>query len=76
MDPKTEIQIYEKMFEECEGKAIVSTLHRLHLLTYFDYVYILEEGVIVDQGSFTDLKTNSAIFRELWRHQEEKRAVN
>ena len=76
VDPKTEIQIYEKMFEECEGKAIVSTLHRLHLLTYFDYVYILEEGVIVDQGSFTDLKTNSAIFRELWRHQEEKRAVN
>jgi len=76
VDPKTEIQIYEKMFEECNGKAIVSTLHRLHLLTYFDYVYILEEGVIVDQGSFADLKNNSSIFRELWRHQEEKKMAN
>jgi len=72
VDPKTEIQIYEKLFHECKGKAIISSLHRLYLLSYFDYVYILKNGHVVASGTFLDLKKNSAIFNELWRHQEDK----
>jgi ABC-type multidrug transport system fused ATPase/permease subunit len=75
VDPKTEIQIYEKLFEECRGKAIVSSLHRLYLLSYFDYVYILKNGRIVDEGTFAALRKNSAIFNELWRHQEDKTGI-
>ncbi|HEY4965555.1 MAG TPA: ABC transporter ATP-binding protein [Puia sp.] len=73
VDPKTEIQIYEKMFEEYKNKAVVSSLHRLYLLSYFDYVYVLKEGHIVDEGTFTELKSRSAFFQDLWKHQEEKR---
>src|SRR5450631_263012 len=73
VDPKTEIQIYEKMFEEFKNKAIVSSLHRLYLLSYFDYVYVLREGYIVDEGTFAELKSRSPVFRDLWKHQEEKR---
>jgi ABC-type multidrug transport system fused ATPase/permease subunit len=72
VDPKTEIQIYEKLFAECKDKAIVSSLHRLYLLSYFDYVYVLRSGRVVDEGTFEELKANSSIFKELWRHQEEK----
>lgn len=72
VDPKTEIQIYEKLFKECEGKAIVSSLHRLYLLSYFDYVYVLKNGRIADEGTFEDLKGRSAIFQDMWRHQQEK----
>jgi ABC-type multidrug transport system fused ATPase/permease subunit len=76
VDPKTEIQIYEKLFKECEGKAVVSTLHRLYLLSYFDYVYVLRNGRIADEGTFDDLKNGSATFQELWRHQQEKAMVS
>ena len=72
VDPKTEIQIYEKLFKECEGKAIVSSLHRLYLLSYFDYVYVLKNGRIAAEGTFEDLKGRSAIFQDMWRHQQEK----
>jgi ABC-type multidrug transport system fused ATPase/permease subunit len=72
VDPKTEIQIYEKLFEECKNKAVVSSLHRLYLLSYFDYVYVLRSGHIVDEGSFEDLKKRSPVFIELWKHQQEK----
>ena len=72
VDPKTEIQIYEKLFEECKGKAVVSSLHRLYLLSYFDYVYVLRNGHIIDEGTFTELKLRSPAFQELWKHQEEK----
>lgn len=70
VDPKTEIEIYEKLFAECAGKVVVSSLHRLYLLRYFDYVYVLKNGRIVDEGSFNDLREASVQFQELWRHQE------
>ena len=71
VDPKTETRIYENMFREFSGKAMVSALHRLHLLRNFDYVYVLSKGRIVDEGTFPDLRAHSAAFGELWRHQEE-----
>lgn len=70
IDPKTEAMIYDKMFVEFSDKAVISTLHRLHLLVKFDYVYLLRDGHVVDEGTFAHLRQNSAAFRELWQHQE------
>ncbi len=75
VDPKTEVQIYQKLFKECEGKVVVSSLHRLYLLSYFDYVYVLNNGYIVDEGTFLDLRLRSKVFQELWRHQEDEVGV-
>lgn len=75
VDPKTELKIYEKIFQEFSDKAIVSSLHRLHLLTHFDYVYILDQGKVVDEGTFESLRIRSAIFQELWKHQEESMRI-
>jgi len=72
VDPKTEIRIYEKLFKECKNKAVVSSLHRLYLLSYFDYVYVLQHGRIADEGTFADLKNRSSVFKELWKHQEDR----
>ncbi|MBS1600105.1 MAG: ABC transporter ATP-binding protein [Bacteroidetes bacterium] len=71
VDPKTEANIYKKLFAAFGDKAIVSSLHRLHLLWMFDHVYILQEGTIIDEGTFDHLRNNSAVFQDLWRHQEE-----
>jgi ABC-type multidrug transport system fused ATPase/permease subunit len=73
VDPKTEIQIYERLFQEYKDKSVISSLHRLYLLSYFDYVYVLQAGRIAAEGSFEELKNSSTIFRELWKHQEDKR---
>ena len=71
VDPKTEFDIYHKLLGEFADKAVVSTLHRLHLLPMFDYIYILRSGRIVDEGSFVELRQKSAIFQEMWAHQKE-----
>ncbi len=73
VDSKTENQIYEKLFEEYNNKVIVSSLHRLYMLTHFDYIYVLQHGSIVDQGTYSELLSKSLIFQELWRHQQEKK---
>ncbi len=72
VDLNTEAKIYKKMFEAWKDKTIVSSLHRLHLLCYFDYIYILQNGRIVDEGNFMDLKTRSVIFGDLWKHLQDK----
>lgn len=71
VDPKTELAIYRELLREFAGKAVVSTLHRLHLLPLFDYIYIMQSGKIVDEGSFTELRQRSTIFQEMWTHQED-----
>ena len=73
VDPKTEAQIYENIFRAFAGKAMVSSLHRLHLLPHFDYIYVLENGSMVAEGKFDDLRQNSESFKSLWKHQEEIR---
>ncbi|WP_077922222.1 ABC transporter ATP-binding protein [Spirosoma sp. 209] len=71
VDPKTEFQIYHSMLSEFRQKVVVSTLHRLHLLPMFDYIYILRDGKVVDEGTFVHLRQHSAIFGEMWAHQKE-----
>lgn len=72
VDPRTEMQIYKKMFETFSDKAVISSLHRLHLLSAFNYIYIMDKGKIIDEGSFDQLRNTSAIFNELWDHQKSK----
>lgn len=71
VDPKTESLIYERMFAQMGDKVVVSALHRLHLLTRFDYIYVLGQGKVLDEGTLPELLEKSAAFRDLWAHQEE-----
>lgn len=76
VDPKTEVLIYDQLFHTFADKAVVSTLHRLHLLPKFDYIYIMDNGKIVDEGDFAYLKAKSPVFQVLWKHQEESMRVH
>jgi ABC-type multidrug transport system fused ATPase/permease subunit len=70
IDPRTEVRIYDHLFETFKDKAVISSLHRLHLLPKFDYIYILDKGCIVDEGTFEQLQLTSPVFQEMWEHQK------
>jgi ATP-binding cassette subfamily B protein len=69
IDPRTEKKIYHSLFDTFKDKAVISSLHRLHLLKDFDYIYILRDGIIIDEGSFESLSRYSLVFKEMWQHQ-------
>lgn len=71
VDPKTEAMIYQKMFSAFANKALISSMHRLHLLYQFDYIYVLKQGRIVAEGTFEYLREHSPVFQELWKHQKD-----
>jgi ABC-type multidrug transport system fused ATPase/permease subunit len=72
VDPRTEALIYDGLFKAFSDKAIISSIHRLHLLARFDYVYVLHQGSIIAEGSFEYLRDNNPAFQEMWRHQKEE----
>lgn len=75
VDPRTELSLYQRLFKAFSEKAVISSLHRLHLLPLFDYIYVMDQGRIVEEGSFEHLRLNGPLFKELWQHQAEKEAV-
>ena len=72
VDPKTEALIYQNLFTAFPDKAVISSMHRLHLLPGFDHIYVLQKGRIVAEGNFEQLKAESQVFQELWQHQQQE----
>lgn len=77
LDPSTEMQVYKQVFDEMSDKCIVSVLHRLHLLSLFDYIYVFKRGSIVEEGTFKDLLESDGEFKKLWNeYQVEQNGEN
>jgi ABC-type multidrug transport system fused ATPase/permease subunit len=66
VDFANELKIYENILQAFPEKTIISSVHRLHLLSMFDAVYLFKGGKIIARGSFEDLKKTSKDFQLLW----------
>jgi ATP-binding cassette subfamily B protein len=69
LDLATEQAVYQNILSMAEGKTVVSTIHRLHLLPYFDTVYMFKDGKIVCSGHVEELLRSCPEFQELWNKQ-------
>lgn len=67
VDPKNELLIYKNIFKSFKNKTIISSVHRLHLLSLFDKVYYFKDGKVVASGSFDELLKKSFEFRLMWK---------
>lgn len=68
VDSMNEMKIYRNLFERFKKQCIVSTIHRLHLLPLFDYLYIFDKGSIIEHGTFQELKNKEGSFlKKLWQ---------
>lgn len=65
VDSENELAIYQDIFERFSDKTILSAVHRLHLLRYFDYVYYFRGGKIITEGTFSEL-LHDEDFKKLW----------
>ena len=66
VDSINEKKIHENIFNEFKDKTIISSIHRLHLLDKFDYIYMFDQGKIIGHGTFENIKENSK-FKSIWR---------
>tara|TARA_Y100000310_G_scaffold140092_2_gene139459 strand:- start:2919 stop:4712 length:1794 start_codon:yes stop_codon:yes gene_type:complete len=66
VDSANEMKIHDEIFKEFKKKTIISSIHRLHLLDKFDYIYMFDRGKIVAQGTLDEMKRDER-FKKIWR---------
>jgi ATP-binding cassette subfamily B protein len=66
IDPVTEARIYDGVLAALANACVVSAIHRLHLLPRFDVIVLLDDGRVVDTGTFDELLARQPRFAEMW----------
>ena len=69
LDPIAEQEMYNNMFEACEGKTVIFISHRLSSVTMADRVYLFENGEIIEQGTHSELLSMNGKFADMWHKQ-------
>lgn len=75
VDSANELKIYQNIFAAFKDKAILSSIHRLHLLPLFDTIYLFRDGKIIVSGTLNELLDKSEEFRDLWQKYHESSNV-
>lgn len=65
LDIETEALLKEKMLPLFEHKLVFFATHRLHWLKQMDWIVVMRQGKIVEQGTLSDLYANDSYFVEL-----------
>lgn len=69
IDSHTERQIQESIERIRGEKTIINIAHRLSTIQRANEVYLLENGRIIEHGTYQALIDNQGAFYELWKHQ-------
>lgn len=65
LDNETEADISTAIDELAQEKTLIIIAHRLSTLKNCNKLFLMEDGEIVEQGSFSELKLKSAWFRKV-----------
>lgn len=66
LDPITEKQVLDTLFDVMRGKTSLLITHRLVGLENMDEILVMDHGRIVERGKHNDLLQNNGIYRRLW----------
>ena len=71
--PLLKTKYMKRIFYEYRDKSILASIHKLNLLKFFDRIIILEDGKIVDTGSFEELLDRNKKFKSDWEKNIKKK---
>ncbi len=76
LDIETEIELKEKMLPLMENRLVFFSTHRMHWMKEMDYILVLDQGKIVEQGSFPELNQEGTLFYHLNQVLAGKEQIN
>ncbi|WP_025026848.1 ABC transporter ATP-binding protein [Caldalkalibacillus mannanilyticus] len=76
VDAKTEAMIITNIREERKGKTTFITTHRLSAVQHADWILVLEDGQIVEQGTHHQLVHKNGWYKEQFDRQQLESKLN
>jgi len=71
LDPQTEKQVLETLFETMRGKTYLLITHRLIGLEQVDEILVMDKAQIVERGTHKELLALEGLYRRLWDLQNQ-----
>jgi ATP-binding cassette subfamily B protein len=69
LDSHSEVLIQEALYDLMQGHTSIVIAHRLSTIAYLDRILVLQDGLIVEDGSHTQLLGLRGEYWRLWTHQ-------
>lgn len=69
LDSETEHEIQEALERAGRGRTVVTIAHRLSTVLNADQIIVLENGVVVEAGTHSDLLDRNGRYQDLWTLQ-------
>jgi len=69
LDSEVEQAIQENLYALMEGKTVIAVAHRLSTIAAMDRLVIMDQGVIVEQGTHRELLERGGLYALLWQRQ-------
>ncbi len=70
LDTETEASIQEALRRAGEGRTVITIAHRLSTIADADRIVVLENGVVVEEGSHDALLARGGRYAALWHRQQ------
>lgn len=75
-DPDNERKVQAALTRLAQGRTVLMIAHRLSTVTGADKIFVLEEGRLVQQGSFAQLSQSPGLFGRMWNEYQQSVAWN
>jgi ABC-type multidrug transport system fused ATPase/permease subunit len=69
LDARTEAEILETLDELARGRTTISITHRLSLSARSDYIFVLDQGELVEEGTHAELVRAGGHYQRLYDEQ-------
>lgn len=71
IDPIFEKAITDNLMQKIEEKTTVIITHRLDITRFVDRIYVMENGAVIESGTFNELMGKKSVFSDMYRSQNE-----
>jgi ATP-binding cassette subfamily B protein len=69
VDTETEGKILEDLLDATEGSTRIVISHRISTVKNADFIVVLDDGKVAEQGTHTDLLAQDGLYADMYRRQ-------
>ena len=65
-DPDNEVKVQKAFSSMLSGRTVIMIAHRLSSITNADRIFVLSDGLIIEEGGFSELVERGGLFSRMW----------